>query len=481
VAAGGAAVMLELCNVIGGVDRSSPAPRRPIVDPTSGEAYASAPDSGPDEVDAAFAAAAAALPAWRRASPAERSRRLFAAADVLERHTDVLARAEVADTGKPWPATRDDEIPSSIDHLRFFAGAARLLDASACAEYIDGVTSAIRREPVGVCAQITPWNYPFMMALWKWAPALAAGNTVVLKPSELTPASTVLSAGLLADTLPSGVLNVVCGGAETGALLARHRGADMVALTGSVRAGQAVAAAAAGRLIRVHLELGGNAPVLVFDDADVAATAAAVAVGAFYNAGQDCTAASRVLVEASVHDALVEALVAEAAAARSGDPFTDGVVFGPLISDRQLERVQGLLARRPARATVVCGGRRLERPGFFHEATVVIGLAQEDELVQEEIFGPVVTVQRFGSEAEAVAMANGVEQGLTASVWTTDHARAHRLCRDLDFGSVSVNVHAPMAAEVPHGGFGRSGYGKDLSAYGLADYTRIKHVAHALD
>jgi betaine-aldehyde dehydrogenase len=467
-------------NVIGGVTAPPPTgERRAVLDPATGAVYSYATDSGADEVARACAAAADALATWRRTTPAVRAGHLLAAAQMLEDHAEELTRLEVTDTGKPYLATLEDELPPTIDAVRFFAGAARVLGGLATGEYLDGVTSGIHREPVGVCGQITPWNYPLMMAVWKWAPALAAGNTVVLKPSELTPASTVRMAELLGQVLPPGVLNVVCGGAATGEALVRDPAVAMVSLTGSPRAGRQVAVAAADRLCRVHLELGGNAPVVVFGDADVCSTAEAVAAAAFFNAGQDCTAATRVVVEARVHDELVEALAIEAERSVCGDPYDPDTVFGPLISQGHLDKVQGLLARRPPAAKVVVGGDRLDRPGYFHQATVVVGVEQGDELVQQEIFGPVITVQPFGSEDDAVALANGVDQGLTASVWTGDHGRAGRLCRSLDFGAVSVNTHAPMTAEMPHGGFGSSGYGKDLSLFGLEEYTRIKHVASA--
>jgi betaine-aldehyde dehydrogenase len=453
--------------------------RRLITDPVTGEAYAQSFDSGVGDVEVACTAAAAAFGGWRRTTPAERSLALLAAADILEDHAEELARIEVADTGKPFVLTVEDELPPIVDQVRFFAGAARLLTGLASGEYLDGVTSGIRREPIGVCAQITPWNYPLMMAVWKWAPAIAAGNTVVVKPSELTPASTVRMAELLADVFPPGVMNVICGGTATGAALVRNPAVSMVSLTGSPRAGREVAVAAAERLTRVHLELGGNAPVIVFADADLAPTAEAIAAAAFFNAGQDCTAASRVLVERGAHDALVAELVARAEAAVVGDPFDPDVAFGPLISEGHLARVDGLLSRLQVHSHIEAGGHRLDRPGYFFQATVVAGVEQDDEIVQQEIFGPVITVQSFEAEEEALVLANDVVQGLTASVWTTDHGRAERLCRALDFGAVSVNTHAPMTAEMPHGGFRGSGYGKDLSLFGLEDYTRIKHVASA--
>jgi betaine-aldehyde dehydrogenase len=469
-----------LPNVVGGRSVAPSSGRRTaVLDPVVGEPWAEAGDSGPDDVDAACRAAADAFTSWRRTTPRERADALLAAADVLGRHAKELAELEVRDTGKPTALVLEEEIPPSLDQVRFFAGAARMLEGRAVAEYDEGLTSGVRREPVGVCGQVTPWNYPFMMAVWKWAPAVAAGNTVVLKPSEHTPASTVRTAELLAEVLPAGVLNVVCGGPETGALLAAHPGVAMVSLTGSVRAGRAVAAAAAERVGRVHLELGGNAPAVVFGDVDPEETAAALAWGAFYNAGQDCTAAARVLVAADLHDALVDALAATAEHTLTGGPDEPGVAYGPLVSAAALDRVRGLLGRLPPRARVVTGGTRPDRPGWFLDPTVVAGVGQDDEIVQTEVFGPVVTVQPFADEAEALALANGVPYGLAASVWTRDHARALRFLRDLDFGAVAVNTHAPMVSEMPHGGFGLSGYGKDLGLYGLEDYTRVKHVAQA--
>ena len=467
-------------NVIGGTTGTShTGRRRAVVNPATGETYSYATDSDAGDVERACASAAAAFGAWKATTPATRSRLMLDAAGVLEEHAGELCGLEVTDTGKPYAATLADEIPPTVDQVRFFAGAARLLGGLSSGEYLDGVTSGIRREPVGVCGQITPWNYPLMMAVWKWAPALAAGNTVVLKPSELTPASTVRMAELLGEVFPPGVLNVVCGGAATGEALVRNPAVSLVSLTGSPRAGRRVATAAAERLCRVHLELGGNAPVVVFADADVAATADALAEAAFFNAGQDCTAATRLLVESAVYDEMVEALAAEADRSVCGDPFDADTVFGPLISADHRDKVRGLVDRRSPGARVVAGGVAPDRPGYFFPATVVVGVEQGDELVQQEIFGPVVTVQRFADETEAVALANGVDQGLTASVWTGDHGRAERLLRALDFGAVSVNTHAPMSAEMPHGGFGTSGYGKDLSIFGLEAYTRIRHVASA--
>jgi betaine-aldehyde dehydrogenase len=471
---------VEFANVIAGRTVAAEAGgRRAIENPATGMRYADSADSAAPDVDLACAAAASAFPGWSTTTPADRAASMLHAADLLEAHADELARIEVTDTGKPYAATLEEELPAVVDQIRFFAGACRMLNGLASGEFIDGVTSGIRREPIGVCGQITPWNYPLMMAVWKWAPAVAAGNTVVLKPSELTPASTVRMAELLADTFPAGVLNVICGGPESGEDLVRHPAVAMVSLTGSPRAGMRVAQAAAERLTRVHLELGGNAPVIVCADADPAATAQAVTAAAFFNAGQDCTAATRVLAEREVYEPMVAALCEGADRVRTGDPFDDDIFFGPLISQAHLDKVVGLLSRIAGHARIAAGGHVLDRPGYFHQATVVEGVGQDDEIVQEEIFGPVITVQPFETEDEALELANGVAQGLTASVWTNDLGRAGRFTRALDFGAVSVNAHAPMTSEMPHGGFGRSGYGKDLSLYGLEDYTRVKHVAAA--
>ncbi|GAA3656124.1 gamma-aminobutyraldehyde dehydrogenase [Lentzea roselyniae] len=440
----------------------------PLVDPAAGEEFGRAVVSRAAEVDAAVQAAADAFPTWSRTTPGERQLALLKLADLLEANAEAVADAEIRATGKIRAVVLGEEIPQCVDQIRFFAGAARALGTAAAGEYVSGATSYQRREPVGVIAQITPWNYPLMMAVWKIAPALAAGNTVVVKPADTTPSSTVLLASLAARVLPAGVFNVVLGDRDTGRLLVEHPVPAMVSLTGSTRAGVEVARSAAATVKRTHLELGGNAPVLVFDDVDVASAAEGIVGAAFYNAGQDCTAATRVLVHSAVHDEFVAALVK---AASAQVPGTD---FGPLNSAAQLDRVLTMLGRSSAK--VHCGGKRYGSTGFFLEPTVISGLAQEDELVQEEPFAPVITVQSFGSDDEAVELANGVPQGLASSIWTRDTSRAAALTTRLDFGIVWVNTHGLVASEMPHGGFGASGYGKDLSMHGLEDYTRVKHV-----
>jgi betaine-aldehyde dehydrogenase len=449
-----------------------------IVNPATGEEYARSPISDDADVDAACRAAARAFESWRDSTPSERGLALLKIAAAFEEHAEELTDIEVTNTGKPTHLAVTDEVPPSVDTIRFFAGAARVLEGRSAGEYMAGHTSYVRREAIGVCAQVTPWNYPLMMAVWKWAPAIAAGNTVVLKPSDTTPMSTVKMAEIMAEFLPPGVFNVICGDRNTGAALVTHDIPQMASITGSVRAGKEVAAAASKDLKKVHLELGGKAPVIVFDDADVEMTAELIADAGYYNAGQDCTAATRVLAGAGIHDDLVSALSRQAKMHPTGDPSDENTYFGPVNNANQLERVQGFLDRTPSSAEVVTGGSRVDRAGFFIEPTVVAGLQQTDEMIQQEIFGPVITVQHFDDESKALLWANDVEYGLSASVWTRDHGRAMRMSKGLDFGCVWINTHIPFLSEMPHGGFKHSGYGKDLSMYGFEDYTRIKHVMH---
>ncbi|GAA4058197.1 betaine-aldehyde dehydrogenase [Nonomuraea soli] len=450
-----------------------------VIDPCTGEAYLQAPVSGQEDVDAAYAAAAAAFETWGTTTPGERANLLLKVADAIEARADEINDAECRNTGKPRARMAEDETPVAADHFRFFAGAARTLEGPTAGEFLAEHTSVIRHEPVGVIGQVTPWNYPMMMAVWKIAPAIAAGNTVVLKPSDTTPASTVKLAEIIGEVLPAGVFNVVTGDRETGALVVGHPTASMVAITGSVGAGMAVAKSAADDLKRVHLELGGKAPVVVFEDVkDIADVAGKIATAGLYNAGQDCTAACRVLVHESIHDEFVAALSEAASGTVTGDLSDEDALYGPLNNENQLARVSGFFERLPGHAKVLTGGHRVGDKGYFFAPTVVDGLKQDDEMVQNEIFGPVITVQTFSDEADALAKANGVQYGLSGSVWTSDHGRAMRMSNRLDFGVVWVNTHIPFVSEMPHGGFKHSGYGKDLSVFGLHDYTRVKHVMH---
>lgn len=453
-----------------------------LISPVTGKVHAISPNATQEDVDIAYISAKKASKTWGKTTPAVRQKALLDLANAIEDNLERLVNAQSIETGQLKHMIAQEEVKASADHIRFFAGAARCLEGKSTGEYLEGFSSSIRREPLGVVGQVAPWNYPFMMAVWKIAPALAAGNTVVLKPSDTTPTSSLILAEIAAPFFPQGTFNVVLGKAEAGSRVVSHLTPALVSITGSVRAGLQVAASAASNLAKAHLELGGKAPVVVFADTDISKAIESIATAAFFNAGQDCTAAARILVESSIYDEFTDGLIDYTKKnIKCGTPDDTHALYGALNNKNQLNQVQGFLQRLPPHANIVLGGNPIESAGFYFEPTIVTGLQQQDEMIQTEIFGPIITIQSFQTDDEALEKANDVEYGLASSVWTQNHSRALRFSRDLDFGTVWINAHIPLVAEMPHGGFKKSGYGKDLSSYGLEEYMRIKHVMSAYE
>jgi 1-pyrroline dehydrogenase len=461
----------------GNVSSASDGASELVFNPATEEPVASVPQATRSDVDRAVKAARRAFDDWSTKTPGQRAAALTKLANRMQDMDEELVQLEVQNVGKPVEVARGD-VEFSIDNLLFFAGACRALEGKAAAEYLAGHTSMIRREPIGVVASIAPWNYPLLMAIWKIGPALAVGNTVVLKPSEITPLSTLKLAEVSGDIFPAGVLNVVTGhGTPVGAALVEHAGVDMVSLTGDLGTGQKILESAARTIKTVHLELGGKAPAVVFEDADLEWAAQRLRRSAFYNTGQDCTAATRVIVHETIADSLVSLLLREIEAIRVGDPLDPKTTTGPLVSKAHQDKVAGMVNRaREEGAQVLIGGHRPDGKGYFYAPTLLTNVRQEDEIVQKEVFGPVLTLQTFRSEAEALDLANGVAHGLTASVWTQNLSRALRISNKLEFGTVWVNDHTRLTPEMPHGGRKASGHGSDMSAYSLEEYTQIKHV-----